>query len=245
MLDLDKVKNYTENKKRSRLLTLLYAQLLLVLFMLLIRILFHVIFFEETSTHDLWKSYLYGLIFDLRIATLILAPTILFVMLPMTFTAQSITGRVLVVLQSLLFIVYSIICAADFGHYHLTKLRINSMILNFSGKNEILTKIWNENPIFLVVILAIVLTLVLSFCLEYIKRKNFYKGQYGLIYFPYRLERLIWIILLLPILYGSFNKEPLNRKKILSNNESFFVQQLSLNPLMNIIEDIYEKKSKY
>lgn len=66
MLDLDKVKNFTEDKRRSRFLCLLYAHLLLLFVLSVSRMIFHGVFNETSiSLSEIFPVYLYGIIFDL------------------------------------------------------------------------------------------------------------------------------------------------------------------------------------
>lgn len=240
MLDLDKVKNFTENKKRSRFLTLFYTQLLCLIFMTIGRVVFHICFYQESSFKEKLIAYLYGFIFDLRISTLILLPTILLVLLPMTFTAQNYFARFVVVIQSLFLFAYQLIVAIDFESYYRTKLRINLEIFQiFSEENISLKRLLNDYPIFIVILISIIATLFISIGIEFIKKKNYYKIQYGLIFFPYRLERFFWLVLMLPLLHGSISQECLSSKNLANFSQVEFDLQLALNPLVKVLEDWY------
>lgn len=238
MLDLDKVKNFTEDKRRSRFLCLLYTHLLVLFLMTIGRILFHILFKEHTpAINETLMSYAYGFVFDLRATTIVLMPTTLLVFIPMTFTAQDLISKVVTTLQVIFLFAYQVIAALDMGHYHLIKLRINSSLIDLIlGQDVWFQTLWQDYPVFLIFVGLTILTVCLTFIIEMLKKRYLYKGQYGLIFFPYRWERFFWLLLITPLLYGKYSTTPLQGMN-LAVSEIEFINQLALNPLMNGVEE--------
>lgn len=245
MLDLDKVKNFSHNKKRSRLITLISAHLILLTFLTLSRLVFFICFYEGSIIHDVIRSFILGILFDLRAVAIILLPTTLQVFIPYVPTKQGLYSKIFLIIQSLSITLYLAIIAVDFGHYHYLKWRLNSSILDVLENPDVSAgMIWETYPVLSSIIAFVFFTTFIMYLIEWFKKNYFYKAQYGLVFFPYHWERSIWLIILIPLLYGKFSYFPLRWSDAFGSTNNF-TNQLTLNPLMSFLESFDKKKESY
>ena len=239
MLDLDKVKNFTADKRRSRFLCLLYSHLVVLILLAVLRVVFHFLFNEDAvSIQETLSFYVYGYIFDLRATLLILIPTTIITFIPITFISTNVFSKIMIAFQVVFLMVYFVIAAFDFAHYDLTKLRVGDNLSEvLSGSNITLAYLWQNYPIILVSGLVVMTTVLIIIILELIKRRYLYKGQYGLVFFPYRFERMIWIVVVVPLVYLQISKVPVMNKDLLKSDKEF-LNQLGMNPVNNILEKL-------
>lgn len=245
MLDLDKVKNFSHNKKRSRLITLFFTHAIILAFLSLSRLIFFISFYEPSDYSDILQSFSLGLLFDFRATVIILLPTTLQVFIPYVPTKQGIYPKIFLILQSIFILFYLSVIAFDLGHYHYLKWRINSSIIDVLDNPDVSAGMILETyPVLSSLIAFLVFTTVLMYFIEWFKRNYFYKAQYGLVFFPYHWERSLWVIIILPLLYGKFSYFPLRWSDAFRSTNNF-TNQMTLNPLMSFLESIDKKKESY
>lgn len=241
MLDLDKVKNFSADKRRSRFYCLLYSHLLLLITLTAIRGVFYFIFNEDTlSFQETLISFLYGLIFDFRAVLIILIPTSIIALIPITLISSNLFSKTVIVLQAVSVFLYLLFAAFDFAHFDLTKLRVGDNFREVLSQSNITSDyLWQNYPILLITSVSLIMTILLTILLELIKRRHLYKGQYGLVFFPYRFERLAWVILLILLVYFQAAKVPVMNKDLLKSDKEF-LNQLGMNPMNNLIEQVLD-----
>ncbi|MFT3843898.1 MAG: sulfatase-like hydrolase/transferase [Lacibacter sp.] len=220
-----------------------WALQLFVFFMLAFTIMRGVTFFTfhpvKISFFDALPSFFLGLRYDLRWASIILAPLLIIGSIPQLSPFCSRHHRrvwliYLVVMSSFLLFFYG----ADFGHFDYVETRLNASALNFIEDFRIsMNMLWQSYPMFWIFLLLSVLVWLLYRYFHRSHKKIDYSKEV-----KFRPFRMIWLILLLIVgISGSNPVKPLMWKDAFSLGDNFKAY-LALNPLENFFTTLRFRK---
>jgi hypothetical protein len=246
MLDLDKVKNFTEDKRRSRFICLMYSYLLLLVILVSFRAFLHLYFYDPVSNYqEVILTYLYGFVFDFRAISFILFPTIIVTFIPYIFMHNQFVPRFFLAFQFIFILFYFIFCVFDFTVFDLTKIRVGGSDEKLSELFGGMHQYWQyalTNYSFVLILMAVILlSLTVILILEFIKRKWLYKGQYELVFFPFRFERSLFILIAICIIYFKLGSKPLLNKDTIIYDQNAYLSQIMMNPLSNCLEKLINR----
>ena len=221
---------------KSRRIQFLFKSIIVYfLLLVLLRIIFYLIFNSESETYtlgNLFKAFLIGIRFDLRLAVLVNIPLMIFCALPFVNIIHSVWMRrisdlYIYLFTGMLLLFYSV----DMGHYSYLGRRIDISVLRFLENPQISAQmVWESYPVIIILILlsfifigfkliydlvpAILLTTPI---VKTAKRK----------FFGFTISSLI----ILFSAWGTLKQYPLRWSDAFFSNNSF-ISALGLNPIL-------------
>ena len=208
--------------------------LLLIAFSFLFRILFYFFFaeLETATTQEIQKSFLLGLRFDVKLASLVLFPIVLLVLITnYRFFKKKIFKKIATVYFVTAYLVLTLFYLFDFGYYQYLSVRLDAASLRFLEDIKISTQVlWESYPIVkgsLGILLLIFLTAKLSKFIyrKFSEVKNVLSKKVKAVYF------IITFLILSFSIYNSFTHYPLRwSEAFFSKNNK--VNQFALNPTL-------------
>ena len=144
---------------KSRRIQFLFKSIIVYfLLLVLLRIIFFLIFNSESETYtlgNLFKAFLIGIRFDLRLAVLVNIPLMIFCALPFVNIIHSVwTRRIsdlyIYLFTGMLLLFYSV----DMGHYSYLGRRIDISVLRFLENPQISAQmVWESYPVIIILII--------------------------------------------------------------------------------------------
>ena len=144
---------------KSRRIQFLFKSIIVYfLLLVLLRIIFFLIFNSESETYtlgNLFKAFLIGIRFDLRLAVLVNIPLMIFCALPFVNIIHSVWMRrisdlYIYLFTGMLLLFYSV----DMGHYSYLGRRIDISVLRFLENPQISAQmVWESYPVIIILIL--------------------------------------------------------------------------------------------
>jgi len=221
---------------KSRRIQFLFKSIIVYfLLLVLLRIIFFLIFNSESETYtlgNLFKAFLIGIRFDLRLAVLVNIPLMIFCALPFVNIIHSVwTRRIsdlyIYLFTGMLLLFYSV----DMGHYSYLGRRIDISVLRFLENPQISAQmVWESYPV-------IIILIILSFI--FIGFKLIYDFVPAILYttpilktakrkfFGFTISSLI----ILFSAWGTLKQYPLRWSDAFFSNNSF-ISALGLNPIL-------------
>lgn len=247
MIFLKKLKLETEHKIKSRLKTVVLKIVALLLVAILLRFIFFIAFVgsEYLSLSEVIHSIMLGLRFDFRAVIVALLPSIILIFLPVRPNAKSFLVRSLRMVQTFFLFFFFLIYAIDFGHYAYMHARINASFFDLGGSLDISLKMaWETYPLLTGIFTLSLLTVFFHFIFEQIKHRHYYIPHYSMAKFPYRAERMILFMIIVPLFYGKWSAYPLRWSDAYFSTSNF-LSQWTLNPVMNLLDTMQIKDNNY
>lgn len=193
----------------------------------------------KISLADAFPSFLLGFRYDLRWASIILAPVLILGSIPKLSPFYSLHHRrawivYMVVMGSFLLFFYG----ADFGHFDYVETRLNASALNFIEDFRIsMNMLWQSYPMFWIFLL---LSLLVWLLYRFFHRSH--KRVEGSSKEPFKPFRMVWLLLLLIFgISGSNPAKPLMWKDAFTLGDNFKAY-LALNPLENFFTTLRFRK---
>jgi phosphoglycerol transferase MdoB-like AlkP superfamily enzyme len=246
MIDLKYLKYTSSPGRKSRLKMIFSAYACLMLFSMLYRMLFYFYFrLPDSETPDWWAIFSLGLRFDLRATSIVLLPTLIYVLYFLRSKIRKWTRRFYLFFQWLFCLAYIFLLSVDFGHYSYLKQRVNSSLLDVMANTRISSDMLYETYPVISGSFALLFSTSLLIFLIYRSQKKYLTGHsLGLVQFSTLPERTLCFLLLLPLCYGKLSYFPLRWSDAYVTTDNF-INQLSLNPLPYFLETLSVKDSSY
>jgi len=221
---------------KSRRIQFLFKSIIVYfLLLVLLRIIFYLIFNSESETYtlgNLFKAFLIGIRFDLRLAVLVNIPLMIFCALPFVNIIHSVwTRRIsdlyIYLFTGMLLLFYSV----DMGHYSYLGRRIDISVLRFLENPQISAQmVWESYPVIIILILLsfifigfkLIYDLVPAILLTTPILKNAKRKFLG-----FTISSLI----ILFSAWGTLKQYPLRWSDAFFSNNSF-ISALGLNPIL-------------
>jgi phosphoglycerol transferase MdoB-like AlkP superfamily enzyme len=206
-----------------------------------LRIAFYVAFkpLEEFSSSLIWKSFVLGSRFDLRLICVLLIPLILFSWRSWS-TDSVLARRRWTLFYGFLACFWLLFYVFDFGFYGYLNSRMNSSALLFLENPDIsFGMLWQSYP---VVWVALGFSAFIVFYMILLQRFVFRQHKKSFFNLPSFLVTLIFLFSFVTGLYGQISQYPLRWSEAFFSPHHF-VSHLALNPVLYFFES-YEFSSK-
>jgi phosphoglycerol transferase MdoB-like AlkP superfamily enzyme len=221
----------------------------LIFFLLITFSLYRIIFLlafkhELTSVEStlLFKSFMLGARFDLRLAMALIIPAIIFLNLPLN---PKFKEGLLNYFYGGLFFIINFFYAVDIGYYSYLRSRMNSTIISFLYTPQISLQMVQESYPWFMILLGLIL---MSAILFFVKRKWITpiilqeKIAHKL---SIKISRFVLFFLVFALgLYGSLKMYPLRWSEAYSSTNAF-TSNLSLNPILYVADTYSFRKVDY
>lgn len=207
---------------------------LLVVFNIVFRVIFYGVFAElETATsNEIQKSFWLGIRFDIKLASLVLFPLSLLVLIVNhSFFKRSIYRKLSSIYLIISYLGLTLFYLFDFGYYSYLSVRLDAASLRFTEDLKISTQVlWESYPI----IKGLIGLLILMFLVNKLSKfiyKRFSKSTY---YINKKIKSVYFIVTFLVLafsIYNSVTHYPLRwSEAFFSKNNK--VNQFTLNPVL-------------
>jgi len=239
-------KSITLTPFKSRLITLV----LCFGFLLIIESIARFTFFQIYTTHqedfsEVMKAFFMGMRFDFRGVFITLLPTIIEVLFFFKPKKSKLRFWTISIWQYLFIFIMLFIYALDIGYFGYLQMRLNSSVLdNFENPLISLEMVWQSYPVIWSIFGLILMTSLIDYIIRKMKCRFYYLKPYTKQRFSWPAERILFLIIILPLLYGKFSYFPLRwSDSYFSTNP--FINQLGLNPMLNFLESFAIKEKGY
>lgn len=206
---------------------------------------FRVIFYwafkpaEALSPHVLWKAFVLGLRFDLRLICLLLVPLILFSWGRLNLKSNANLRR-WSLFYAVMAAVWMTFYVFDFGFYGYLNSRMNSSVMLFLENPDIsFGMLWQSYPVVWVLIgFFVFLALYMHLLLRFVFRPQ----RHAFLRLPSWVVLPLFIVVFFVGLYGQFSQYPLRWSEAFFSPHHF-ASQFALNPVLYFFES-YEFSNK-
>ena len=221
---------------KSRRIQFLFKSIIVYfLLLVLLRIIFFLIFNSESETYtlgNLFKAFLIGIRFDLRLSVLVNIPLMIFCLMPIANVVHSLWVRKISNLYIYLFTGFLLLFySVDMGHYSYLGRRVDVSVLRFLDNPEISAQmVWESYPVILIIILLLFIFIGFKLIYDMVPAILLTTPQVKTAkhkFFGFTIGSMI----ILFSAWGTLKQYPLRWSDAFFSNNSF-ISALGLNPIL-------------